>query len=110
MSGHSKWATIKHQKAAKDKTRGKVFAKLIRQVEVAAREGRHESGKRSGHGAQCSASLAPSSDFSAKAPAVTTVMPGRKPSVISARPAARRPFCYRRIQHYASVFVPRLSS
>jgi YebC/PmpR family DNA-binding regulatory protein len=39
MSGHSKWATIKHQKAAKDKTRGKVFAKLIRQVEVAAREG-----------------------------------------------------------------------
>lgn len=39
MSGHSKWATIKHQKAAKDKTRGKLFAKLIRQVEVAAREG-----------------------------------------------------------------------
>jgi YebC/PmpR family DNA-binding regulatory protein len=39
MSGHSKWATIKHKKAAKDKTRGKVFAKLLRQVEVAAREG-----------------------------------------------------------------------
>ena len=39
MSGHSKWATTKHQKAAKDKTRGKVFAKIIRQVEVAAREG-----------------------------------------------------------------------
>lgn len=39
MSGHSKWATIKHQKAAKDKTRGKLFAKLIRQVEVSAREG-----------------------------------------------------------------------
>src|SRR5487761_2590227 len=39
MSGHSKWATTKHQKAAKDKTRGKLFAKLIRQVEVAAREG-----------------------------------------------------------------------
>ena len=39
MSGHSKWATIKHQKAAKDKVRGKLFAKLIRQVEVAAREG-----------------------------------------------------------------------
>jgi len=39
MSGHSKWATIKHQKAAKDKTRGKLFAKLIRQIEVAAREG-----------------------------------------------------------------------
>src|SRR5262252_9377848 len=39
MSGHSKWATIKHQKGAKDKARGKLFAKLIRQIEVAAREG-----------------------------------------------------------------------
>jgi len=39
MSGHSKWATIKHQKGAKDNARGKLFAKLIRQVEVAAREG-----------------------------------------------------------------------
>src|SRR5438445_269062 len=39
MSGHSKWATTKHQKAAKDKVRGKLLAKLIRQVEVAAREG-----------------------------------------------------------------------
>jgi YebC/PmpR family DNA-binding regulatory protein len=39
MSGHSKWATIKHKKGAADKARGKIFAKLIRQVEVAAREG-----------------------------------------------------------------------
>lgn len=39
MSGHSKWATIKHKKAAKDASRGKLFAKLIRQVEVAARQG-----------------------------------------------------------------------
>jgi YebC/PmpR family DNA-binding regulatory protein len=39
MSGHSKWATTKHKKGAKDKARAKVFAKLIRQVEVAAREG-----------------------------------------------------------------------
>jgi YebC/PmpR family DNA-binding regulatory protein len=39
MSGHSKWASIKHTKGAKDKARGKLFAKLIRQVEVAAREG-----------------------------------------------------------------------
>ncbi len=39
MSGHSKWASIKHQKGAKDKARGKLFAKLIRQIEVAAREG-----------------------------------------------------------------------
>ncbi|WP_419552425.1 YebC/PmpR family DNA-binding transcriptional regulator [Candidatus Poriferisodalis sp.] len=39
MSGHSKWATIKHRKGAADKARGKLFAKLIRQVEVAARAG-----------------------------------------------------------------------
>jgi YebC/PmpR family DNA-binding regulatory protein len=39
MSGHSKWATIKHKKGAADKARGKLFAKLIRQVEVAARTG-----------------------------------------------------------------------
>jgi YebC/PmpR family DNA-binding regulatory protein len=39
MSGHSKWATTKHRKGAKDQARAKVFAKLIRQVEVAAREG-----------------------------------------------------------------------
>lgn len=39
MSGHSKWATIKHKKAATDKARGKLFAKIIRQVEVAARTG-----------------------------------------------------------------------
>ncbi|MDQ3146196.1 MAG: YebC/PmpR family DNA-binding transcriptional regulator [Actinomycetota bacterium] len=39
MSGHSKWASIKHQKGAKDKARGKLFGKLIRQVEVAARDG-----------------------------------------------------------------------
>ena len=39
MSGHSKWATIKHKKGATDARRGKLFAKLIRQVELAAREG-----------------------------------------------------------------------
>jgi len=39
MSGHSKWATIKHKKGAADKARGKLWAKLIRQVEVAARAG-----------------------------------------------------------------------
>lgn len=39
MSGHSKWATIKHKKAAVDKARGKLFNKLARQIEVAAREG-----------------------------------------------------------------------
>ena len=39
MSGHSKWATIKHKKGAAEQKRAKVFATLIRQVEVAAREG-----------------------------------------------------------------------
>ncbi|MEI7617882.1 MAG: YebC/PmpR family DNA-binding transcriptional regulator [Actinomycetota bacterium] len=39
MSGHSKWATIKHQKGAKDKARGKLFNKIARILEVAAREG-----------------------------------------------------------------------
>lgn len=39
MSGHSKWATIKHKKGAADKARGKLFAKLARQIEVAARAG-----------------------------------------------------------------------
>ena len=36
MSGHSKWATIKHKKGATDARRGRLFAKLIRQVEVAS--------------------------------------------------------------------------
>ncbi len=39
MSGHSKWATTKYRKGAQDAARAKVFAKCIRQVEVAAREG-----------------------------------------------------------------------
>ena len=39
MSGHSKWATIKHKKGAADPARGKLFAKVARQLEVAAREG-----------------------------------------------------------------------
>ena len=39
MSGHSKWATIKRKKGANDAKRGKLFAKLIRAIEVAARTG-----------------------------------------------------------------------
>lgn len=39
MSGHSKWATTKHKKAAIDAKRGKLFAKLIKYIEVAARTG-----------------------------------------------------------------------
>ena len=43
MSGHSKWATIKHKKGAVDKARGKLFNKIARQLEVAAREGGGDS-------------------------------------------------------------------
>jgi YebC/PmpR family DNA-binding regulatory protein len=39
MAGHSKWANIKHRKAAQDARRGKVFTKLIRELVVAARQG-----------------------------------------------------------------------
>ena len=39
MSGHSKWSTIKHKKAAKDAKRGKLFGKLVKAMEIAAREG-----------------------------------------------------------------------
>lgn len=39
MSGHSKWATIKHKKGAADKARGKLFNKIARLLEVAARDG-----------------------------------------------------------------------
>src|SRR5262245_35112344 len=39
MSGHSKWSTIKHKKAAKDAKRGKIFTKLIKEITVAARLG-----------------------------------------------------------------------
>src|SRR5690349_15560896 len=39
MSGHSKWATIKHKKAALDSKRGKVFTRLIKEIQIAARSG-----------------------------------------------------------------------
>lgn len=39
MSGHSKWATIKHKKAATDAKRGQLFTKLIKEITVAARSG-----------------------------------------------------------------------
>lgn len=39
MAGHSKWANIKHRKAAQDAKRGKIFTKLIREITVAARMG-----------------------------------------------------------------------
>ena len=39
MSGHSKWSTIKHRKAAQDAKRGKAFTKLIKELTIAARIG-----------------------------------------------------------------------
>jgi YebC/PmpR family DNA-binding regulatory protein len=39
MSGHSKWATIKHKKAATDAKRGRIFTRLIREIAIAARAG-----------------------------------------------------------------------
>src|SRR6201998_3361837 len=39
MSGHSKWATIKHKKAATDAKRGRIFTKVIREISIAARVG-----------------------------------------------------------------------
>jgi YebC/PmpR family DNA-binding regulatory protein len=39
MSGHSKWATIKHKKAALDSKRGKMFTRLIKEITIAARNG-----------------------------------------------------------------------
>ena len=39
MSGHSKWHSIKHKKAATDAKRGKIFTKLIREITIAARDG-----------------------------------------------------------------------
>ncbi len=44
MSGHSKWATTKHKKAVIDAKRGKLFAKLIKNIEVAARVGGGDPG------------------------------------------------------------------
>jgi len=44
MSGHSKWATTKHKKAALDAKRGKLFAGLIKNIEVAARNGADPAG------------------------------------------------------------------
>ena len=39
MSGHSKWATIKHKKGALDAKRGKAFTRLIKEVTMSARQG-----------------------------------------------------------------------
>ena len=44
MAGHSKWANIKHKKAATDKKRAKIWTKLIREVTVAAKEGGGDAG------------------------------------------------------------------
>ena len=38
MSGHSKWATIKHKKAATDAKRGRIFTRIIREISIASHE------------------------------------------------------------------------
>ncbi len=43
MSGHSKWANIKHRKAAQDKKRGKLFTRIIKEITIAARDGGGDS-------------------------------------------------------------------
>ena len=43
MSGHSKWSTIKHKKAATDAKRGKLFTRVAKEVTIAAREGGGDS-------------------------------------------------------------------
>ncbi|MDF2939844.1 MAG: yebC, partial [Gammaproteobacteria bacterium] len=44
MAGHSKWANIKHRKAAQDAKKGKIFTRLIREITIAARTGGAEAG------------------------------------------------------------------
>src|SRR5579875_1299934 len=44
MSGHSKWSSIKHKKAARDAKRGKIFTKLIKEITIAARLGGGDPG------------------------------------------------------------------
>ena len=44
MAGHSKWANIKHRKAAQDAKRGKIFTRLIKEITVAARIGGADPG------------------------------------------------------------------
>ncbi|HBY18993.1 MAG TPA: YebC/PmpR family DNA-binding transcriptional regulator, partial [Candidatus Marinimicrobia bacterium] len=39
MAGHSKWANIKHRKAAQDAKRAKIWTKLLKEISIAAREG-----------------------------------------------------------------------
>ncbi len=45
MSGHSKWATIKHKKGALDAKRGKIFTRLIKEVTIAAKGGGGDPGR-----------------------------------------------------------------
>jgi len=45
MSGHSKWATIKHKKGAADAKRGKIFSKLSKEIMVVAKQGGGDPGK-----------------------------------------------------------------
>ena len=83
MSGHSKWATTKHKKAVVDARRGKLFAKLIKNIEVAAPHRRRRSGRQPHAlrrhpegtqelGARWTTSTVPSSAAPARTPAAPT--------------------------------------
>ena len=97
MSGHSKWATTKHQKAAKDAKRGKLFAKLIKNIEVAARTGGGDptatrrcgtrSRRRRSRRSRTTTSSARSSAAPAPRPAAPTT--SRSPTRATARTASR---------------------
>ena len=54
MSGHSKWATIKHKKGALDAKRGKIFTQLIKEITMAAKAGGDpEKNPQIAHGSGC---------------------------------------------------------
>jgi transcriptional/translational regulatory protein YebC/TACO1 len=75
MSGHSKWATTKHQKAVKDSRRAKSFAKLIKNIEVAAKIG--------------------GADLSGNPTLVDAIQKAKKVRASSAKSSTIRPSCTR---------------
>ena len=95
MSGHSKWATIKHKKGAIDAKRGKLFTKLIKEITVAARMGggdpsgnprlRKAVADAKGQAMPTTRSSAPSS----AAPARSKARPTKRSSTRAPAPAAR---------------------
>ena len=89
MSGHSKWATTKHQKAVKDARRGKEFARLIKNIEVAARTGGGDpAGNPTLYDAIQKAKKTSVPNDNIERPA--SVEPARKPAAPTGRPSCTR--------------------